>query len=322
MSSPLPRLRANVLEAWAVWLAIDTGLFDRLKIPSTVTELQLSTGFNHSALLALLGALVTTGHVTRDGEQFVVSDASSSFVCRSENGDEPPQFIGRSFGFLRTAKHFESYPKILRDGGGVQLSAADWAHVTLGSSAYVPPAVEAMVQHVGMLTTDSAKVLDVGCGNGDYTMQLTARLPGIEVVAIDPTVAVAAATSRRLAGCERATVRCCHLNEVDEHFDVLLVNHVVHVIGADASRQLLAQALQRLKPGGQLVIQELVTTEQNRGELFGLMMRLLFPDGRVFALEELETMATDAGFQVTAVHALGPGPAGLRLLICESPKGH
>lgn len=320
--SPLPRLRANVLEAWAVWIGIESGLFDAVATPTTEDRVQAERGFDPSALHPLLEALIATGHIDRDGETIALSAASAPFLQGSTRGAPDPasRFIGRSFGFLRTAKHFESYPRLLQDGGGLELSPSDWGHVTMGSTAYVPPAIDAMVTHVPALSASSPpRVLDVGCGSGDYTLELVGRIPGLSALAIDPTPAVAETTQRRLAGCPRVEVRCCGVEDVTEMFDVVLLNHVVHVVGEAVSRRILDACRARLHPGGQLVVQELVKTPHNKAELFGLMMRLLFPAGDAYTRAQVEQMARDAGFTRTRHHALGPPSAGLSLVICDTP---
>ena len=319
--SPLPRLRANVLEAWAVWVGMDVGLFDTLATPLTFDALLEQTRFDRSALGPLVEALVTTGHLERDGEALLVSPGSAPFLQTPGTSDASSPYIGRSFGFLRTSRLFERYPTLLREGGGVELTPEDWSHVTTGSSAYVAHAVNAMLEHVRALRGSGAeapRLLDVGCGSGDYTLELSARVPGLRALAIDPTPPVAEATERRLRGCERVEVRCCEVGDVDGKFDVVLLNHVIHVVGERLSASILEQCRERLAPGGQLVIQELVTTTENRGALFGLMMRLLFSEGDVYTRPEVENMAQRAGFERTRAHSIGPPEAGLVLVVCEA----
>lgn|GEM_PF-4864465 len=318
--SPLPRLRANVLEAWALWTGIDSGLFQACAEPISRSDLLKATRFAPSALDPLVGALEATGHIDRVDDTLVVSDASAPFVLGSVDAPaaEAPQFIGRSFGFLRTSRHFESYPGLLQHGGQTALSPADWGHITLGSSAYVAPAVDAMCRLVPALN-QGCRVLDVGCGSGDYSLALLDRNPALEVLAIDPTPVVAERTGARLADRSRAEVRCCELGDVGGTFDVVLLNHVLHVVGDAASVPLLRQCRERLTPGGVLVVQELVKTPQNRAELFGLMMRMLFQDGQAFDESELRHQLHRAGFDAAEAFPIGAAAGGLTLLVASTP---
>ena len=294
-ASPLPRLRASVLEAWALWIGLETELFGYFAVPTRPESVRARLGLDASALAALLEALRSTGHLVRDDSgRYAVCDRSRPYLL-----PDSPTSIARSFGFLRTSRLFEEYPRLLRDGGGLELSESDWAHVTTGSSAYVEPAVHTMIARVPELSEPGVSILDVGCGRGDYTGNLVANNPSLTAVAIDPTPAVAARARRRLEGVERAEVRCCTVEDVDESFDVVLLNHVLHVVGEDAGRRLLEACSARLRPGGAIVVQELVETEANAGALFGLMLRLLFEQGEVFDLDRLLGLIEATGLRCT-----------------------
>jgi SAM-dependent methyltransferase len=237
--------------------------------------------------------------VATEERAFLLSDSAS--------------FIGKSFGFLRTSPLFEQYPRLVREGGGLTLSDEDWQHVTLGSSAYVEPAVDAILTRLRHRDDSDWTVLDVGCGRGDYTATLLELCPQATAVAIDPTPAVAKEAADRLAGSSRAEVRCCQVDAVPETFDVILLNHVIHVVGEGESRRILRECRRRLRPGGALFVQELVATEANRGALFGLMMRLLFPAGRIFSPGQLEALLREAELSSEPPVAIGSPESGLVL---------
>jgi len=304
--SPIHRLRVAVLESWALWVALEVGLFEHLVNPTNPAALALKLNFDESAVRPLLQALYTTGYLERtDAGEFSVSPGMSPFVLQNS-----PSYVAASFGFLRTGRWFEQYPQLLREGGGLELPNEVWDHVVRGSSAYTVPAVDAMFAALPKLGSDALRVLDVGCGRGDYATALAARNSRLDILAIDPTPRVIEIAAARLENVPRVHVRCCAVEEVEGKYDVILLNHIIHVVGRRQSREILQACADRLAPGGLILVQELLDTQVNSGALFGIMMRLLFPEGEVLTPAEFDEHLAEANLAHEPI-MVGPGRSGL-----------
>lgn len=291
--NPLHAYRRHVIEAWAVWAALESGLFARLlDKPSTLTELSLAERFDPSALEALVEALVTTGNLQRRAETLYVPPELAEYY-RSGS----PRYIGKSFAFLRNSALFEHYPRLLAEGGTAPLSAAHWSRIALGSAAHLRPALETLWRSLPELVDQRLAVLDVGCGRGDYSAELCRRNPQIRALGIDPTESIAEEARRATSEITGMNVRCCQLSDVSEDFDVILINHVFHVVGRTASRQMLEQAARRLRPGGVVLVQEILHEPGDDVPLFGLTMRLSFEHAAVFTRQDLSRLAETAGYR-------------------------
>lgn len=315
-TSPIHRLRVAVLESWALWVALDVDLFEHLVAPTDAASLAAKLHFDQSALQPLMQALCVTGYLERsDSGDFVLNPAMAPFVLRTS-----PSYVAASFGFLRTGRWFEQYPQLLRSGGGLDLPNEVWDHVVRGSSAYTVPAVAAMFDGIPKLATESLRVLDVGCGRGDYATALSTRNPKLEILAIDPTPRVIEIAAERLAGVPGVQVRCCAVEEVEGNYDIILLNHIIHVVGRRQSREILRACVERLAPGGVIVVQELLETNANSGALFGLMMRLLFPEGEVLTPQEFDEHLADVGLMHEPI-MIGPGGSGLIVTKASVKKG-
>jgi trans-aconitate 2-methyltransferase len=97
------------------------------------------------------------------------------------------------------------------------------------------------------------RVLDAGCGPGEVTAALRARLPRGRVLAVDASPRMVAAARERLGGA--ADVRMADLLElaVEEPVDAILSTATFHWI-ADHDR-LFRRLRAALRPGGRLVAQ-------------------------------------------------------------------
>jgi SAM-dependent methyltransferase len=297
-NTPLARFRRNVIEAWAVHVGIAAGLFESLEHPGTLVQLAEREGWNAEALRALLAALMACGYVSETADSFGLTETSRRH-CLRESAD----FIGDALSFLRTTRLYEQYPRILREGGGVGLDSEQWTYVTRGSAMYAPSAIAALLATWPSLRERAPlRVLDVGCGQGTYLIELARRLPNLVAIGIDPTLSVVddARNNVAKAGFE-AVVRIVHgsVTDLSETFDFVMINQVAHVVGDKVTRELLAQVKPRAISGALVVLQEIVAggSSDPSPELFGFNMKLLFDHGRVFDVHELSNMFSDVGFR-------------------------
>jgi SAM-dependent methyltransferase len=304
--NPLARYRATVLEAWAVRTGIESGIFERLVEPRTADALAASTRLDRTALGALLDALVATEQLVRDGDSYSVASDARPFVLRGS-----PRYIGGSLGFLTTSHHFARYPDILGRGGAVEPTSAEWERMTRGSAAYVPAAIAALFARAPELASGPRRVLDVGCGQGDFLNALVERNPEIAALGIDPTPSVAEVARARTEG-RGIAIEAKHLADVSDEFDTVFLNHVLHIVGEAPGALLLSQAFARTAPGGRVYVQELVLDDAPEVALFGLTMRLHFERGRVFRTSEIARLLSSVGFADAGVV---PIPAPTRGLV-------
>jgi SAM-dependent methyltransferase len=309
LDNPLLRFRRNVMEAWAVHAAVAADLFETLRTPRDFEQLVADTGYEPSALRALLTALIACGYLEVDPQgSHRLSEPAQRFLLR-----ESTQYIGHALSFLRTARRYEQYPQLLREGGSIGLDDEQWSYVTRGSAMYAPLAVRALLARFPQLAEGVHSILDVGCGQGAYLLELMRHAPGSAVLGIDPNpkvVADARANLVRAGAPARIRVEQSQLAEVYEAFDVVMINQVFHVVGEAQSRDLLEAARSRLKPGGLLLVQEIVTLPDDpTPALFGFNMRMLFDQGVIFSSGELQGLVAAAGYRDVGVTEIaGPTP--------------
>eukprot|EP00118_Oscarella_pearsei_P002719 m.11374 g.11374 ORF g.11374 m.11374 type:complete len:268 (+) comp23229_c0_seq1:53-856(+) len=151
------------------------------------------------------------------------------------------------------------------------------------------------------------RVLDFGCGTGNVTADLVARVgkSGF-VLGVDPDLDRIAVAKERLQKFENALIVPGTIDEACAHgkFDVVNSNHVVHWIPKDQHKNVVEKIFNILKPGGHFgfttinrlggFLTELSGTQFNHSyEQFLLAM------GWTFApLTYWEAVLTECGFEV------------------------
>jgi SAM-dependent methyltransferase len=98
------------------------------------------------------------------------------------------------------------------------------------------------------------RILEVGCGTGNFTVPLAAA--GHELVSIDIDAEYVKATARRTAGFPKVTIRHADVTDIDcalgEGFDSVVMFDVLEHIEDDVT--LLEALRSRLRPGGHVVL--------------------------------------------------------------------
>jgi SAM-dependent methyltransferase len=148
--------------------------------------------------------------------------------------------------------------------------------------------------------------LDVGCGHGEFLTALQRFAgPGVTTVGLEPN-------RTKAAGCVQRglDVRSLGLDEVDGRYSVVsLLNVFSHL---QDPRSFLADCVERIEPGGELLIET--------GDTAGLSADehprpLFLPDHLLFADEPLvRRVLTDVGLEVVATHH-GSAAAALPLQV-------
>jgi tRNA (cmo5U34)-methyltransferase len=142
-----------------------------------------------------------------------------------------------------------------------------FSNLETGQTAAVDAAValDLVAEAAAVTTPRATRVLDVGCGAGNFTLRLLERLAVREVTLIDlsrPMLDRAAARIREAHGIEPA-VHHGDFRAFDfaaERYDVILAGAVLHHLRTDTDWETTFSQLHRtLTPGGSLWIFDMVT---------------------------------------------------------------
>jgi tRNA (cmo5U34)-methyltransferase len=198
-----------------------------------------------------------------------------------------------------------------------------FSNLETGQSATVDsPLAMALIAEAAAATTPHAqRLLDVGCGAGNYTLKLLEKLPDLEVNFVDlskPMLTRAAERARVQGARQIATIQSDvrDLKLPGGHFDIILAASVLHHLRTDAEwHDVFAELHRTLRPGGSLWIFDLIEssipeiqkiTWRRYGEYLTLLKDEAYRD-HVFAYVEKEDTPRSLIFQLDLLRAVGFG---------------
>ena len=153
-------------------------------------------------------------------------------------------------------------------------------------------------------TSGWSSLLDLGCGPGTYAFHLGARNPQLRLHLLDlPDVLEVAREVE--AGFElRNEVAYLPLDalkdEIPGSYDAILVSNTLHMLGEEASRQLIQRLYRSVDDGGSLIIQAQFLSDDGMGGRWPVVLDLLqlcmTEHGRNHSVAETTAWLEEAGF--------------------------
>lgn len=264
----------------------------------------------------LLAALVALDYVTSDGEQFALNEFSQTFVRDGAGGMQRLAWKEHLFyvawGRLseaissrnalfpsfadRVANDFVSVEKFL-------LALNDLAELSapgvIGTGAFA----------------HAATILDLGGGGGGYAAELAKALPSARVTLVDlpQIVPIAEGHLQGKGLSDRVEVveadffaEGCGMD--GQTFDCVFLSHILHDFDAAKASKIVASAAQLVRPGGKLVILDVLIPEGGHSNpveaLFDLMMLVEVPNGRTHKIADVSKWLEAAGMGSPKSHKL------------------
>ena len=141
-----------------------------------------------------------------------------------------------------------------------------YSNLESGQSATVDsPLAMSLIAEVAAATTPKAtRVLDVGCGAGNYTLKLLERLPNLDVTLIDLSKPMLDRATARIQAITRASIEAVQgdIREIDiglQRYDIVLASMVLHHLREESQwRAVFEKFYTGLRPGGSIWIFDLV----------------------------------------------------------------
>ena len=305
--------------------ALDLDLFTSMaRGHTTVEALTHDLSCSVRGLSMLLHALTALHYVETTPDGYALSPTAAAFLSKSS-----PHYIG-AYVLHNTNESWSVWAQlsdVVRRGaparGSVHGSEPDAEFFSrLVQSLHtmsVAAAATAAATFDDARRSEPRLVLDVGAGSAVWSLALAKQDARTRVTAIDlPPVLdrVTRSFVEREGATDRYTFWPGDFHAIDfgdSCFDVLILGHVCHGEGAEATRRLIERGFRALRAGGRLLIAEFVPDDDRTGPvmplIFALHMLVLTEHGDTFTFAEYRNWMAAAGFSdVRTVAAPAPSP--------------
>jgi len=323
-------LAAGFQPAKLLLVALDLGVFEALADgPLVASELAGRIGADPRATEICANALVGMGLLTHGERGYGLAAPAARWLVRTS-----PEYRGeilrhihntweRWAGLETTWR--EGRPAIRRESSSP--SDADETarrHFILGMENVTREVAPRIAE---LLPLEGARsLLDLGAGPGNYCLAFASRWPGLRVFHFDlpgPS-RIAREFVAGKPGADRITfLEGSFLEDpLGGPYDVVWASQIIHMLGEDEVRRLLARIGEVLAPAGLLAIHDHFLDPGRTGPpfaaLFGVHMLVSTERGRTYALDEVEAWGREAGFAPDGRIEYGRGP---RILLLRRRSG-
>ena len=181
----------------------------------------------------------------------------------------------------------EFFPKLVRMIMSLSLGPAD-----------------AVAEHLGVGSAlKAAAIVDVGAGSCAWTIPFARRDRTARITAFDLAPVLDEArkivAEAGVADSFRMQAGDYRKQELGADYDVAVFGNICHIETPEANRELIGRAYRALKPGGRLVIGDMLPNEERTGPPFPVMFAVnmfLHGEGDTYTFGEYRAWLREAGF--------------------------
>jgi SAM-dependent methyltransferase len=252
----------------------------------------------------------------KQGKEYSLSPDAATFLVPGKKayaGDLIMHFVSTSPWDSMRESIRDGHPRIMDH----EIDFAQDAWIESYRAVRIPYSLE-MWAKAGILVEESTRlrVLDIACGCAIKSLVLAQKSPSVQVSCLDQPLVLESARDLAERWGVASQVRWMSDNLLtadlgEAQYDACLLGQVTHYLTEQQNRDLFCRVFRALVPGGRIVLDVPMETDQP-DENNGLLSLVLWTNsgGRAYAFEVYRAWILEAGFE--AVHQLSP-----RLLSAE-----
>jgi SAM-dependent methyltransferase len=274
----------------------------------SVDELAVATGANPVTLMRLLNAGVVLNLLENRPERKyrLTSITRSTLLPTVHEG-----YIG---SWIQNLAYFQM---VMSDLDAAVLSSApaiDPSHhlgsdqqqtesFTLAMHDYAALRGKELAQYLD--TSGCESLLDLGCGPGTYGFNLGLVNPDLKLHMLDLPGVLRIAKLVQVKFSIRNVIQYIPMDilsdEIPGQYDIVLVSNILHMLGHEASSELIKRLYKSVKPEGSLVIQAQFLRDDMMGERWPILLDLIqlciTTNGANHSVEQTRRWMEEAGFR-------------------------
>jgi ubiquinone/menaquinone biosynthesis C-methylase UbiE len=317
-AEPLHQVMYSFVPSRVMQAALQLGVFSALgKGPQSAARVARATGCSVRGMRMLLDALTACDLANKKHSAtrtaYALTPLAGKFLVPASE-----DYIGAMFEHDTMWATWEELAGAVRSGRPVQRVndeslRAKFFPVLVRSLHVInrEPARRAAAALVAARTRDGKssaglRALDLACGSGVWGIALAEADRAAEITALDfeTTLTETRKYVARHRVASRFSYQAGDLNQVEfgnGMYDVVFLGHILHIEGERSSRRLLRRVSRSLRPGGRVVIAEMVPNDSRTGPpfplFFALNMLLNTEMGDTWTLAEYRQWLKQAGFR-------------------------
>jgi ubiquinone/menaquinone biosynthesis C-methylase UbiE len=307
--------------ALALIAAVDLDVFTAIaQGKKTAADVAKSLNVPQRGIERLLDSLTGIGYLTKRGSKYGLTPIADTFLVRTKH-----TYMGAMAKESQmTVPLWLQLADVIRSGKPAaavdseegrkffpELVKAIFPMTYSGALGFVHSLPKAKLKKI-------SRVLDVAAGSGAWSLPFAQAIPTVRVTALDyPEVTpVTREYAQNFRVADRYDYVEGNLRQLDfgnQQYDVVMLGHIIHSEGEKWGRELINKSYKALKPGGMLVIAEMIPNDTRTGPvfplLFGLMMVIATEEGDVFTMAQYKPWLKQAGFKnLKLVKVEAPSP--------------
>lgn len=284
------------------------------KRPATAYEVAIQINADPASVKKLLIACNALSLVERQGNNYQNSAFANRYLVRHR-----PGYLGNIIAhqhlwerwqeldyFVRTGSRGPKERRIKTERGEEE---ALWAHRTWILAMHdiaISGQAEALASKLEL--SGRCTLCDVGGGPGTYAIELCRRYPQMKAIVLDlpETEPIAQEIINSSGMSDRVFFKAADYLKDDYglDFDVVLISGVLHGETPEDCQQILLKAFHSLKPGGLVVVQEVLLNEERTGPVLSAIFNLHMTNGAAYTGQEISAWMQEVGFKSVKVQPL------------------
>ena len=161
----------------------------------------------------------------------------------------------------------KSSPEAIRQNFDQQVER--FSNIETGQTTAIdsPLCMELVARSAALLNPDAKRVMDLGCGGGNYAVKVTSLLPDVDCTLIDLSANMLASAEARVAANISGNGLAIqgdyrHIPLDENSYDIITAGTTLHHLRGDEDWELVfAKVFNALKPGGTFWINDVVISE-------------------------------------------------------------
>ncbi len=326
--APMPLVDTQVAfnAARAIMAAADLGVYEALgKNSLTSAEVAQKCNTHPEATKHLLDCLVGTGYLKWDNKKYSLKPKFYKWLLKESDSN----LIGKLRFQLFEWNYMSNLENYTRTGKPMDLhetiSSQEWESYQEGMRDLSVNAAKELAKKMP-LPAGATKMLDIGGSHGLFSIELCKKHPNLASTILDlPSAIPAASAIAKRYDTTGGRVKYVGGNVLtddlgENHYDLVMINNVVHHFTEEQNRMLAAKIARALKTNGIYAIGEFIRTEKpGEGGLVAATLSLYFSMtsySGTWSAKEMESWQTSAALKPQKTVTLMSMP-GLKMIVAK-----